>query len=429
MKNITKFSGIILAAALLLPLGAFAKQNLFSGIVTSLDGANVLFNTKSGTSYSADTTNSQVLKRTNVKMNTSDIKQGDSVNVLGVVNGTNITASTVRDISQPLPTKTITGQVTAVNVSSFTVSTKANGSQTVDTDSNTVFKKNGQTASLADVVVGVTVTATGTWDNAHTSIAATRVSITIKTVSVTGTVSGTPSGMTITINGKNSITYSIDATNAKLVRRYGAAMQIGDIQNGDTLAVTGPLIGTNITATLVRNNSLQAHNGTFVGTVSAVSSPSFTLQSKARGNQTINTNSTTVFKQDNKTVDFSALAVGETVTVSGVWDRTNANVTASKVTVKMMTLSFIGTLQSVSGTNLTVATSSTVYSVDASKAVIMYKGGRKGDTSILQTNDQVKVIGKAVSGSTNVAASSVRDMSQVYTKPVATPLPTATPSQ
>jgi hypothetical protein len=166
-----------------------------------------------------------------------------------------------------------------------------------------------------------------------------------------------------------------------------------------------------------------------VGTVSAVSSPSFTLQSKARGNQTINTNSTTVFKQDNKTVDFSALAVGETVTVSGVWDRTNANVTASKVTVKMMTLSFIGTLQSVSGTNLTVATSSTVYSVDASKAVIMYKGGRKGDTSILQTNDQVKVIGKAVSGSTNVAASSVRDMSQVYTKPVATPLPTATPSQ
>ncbi len=72
--------------------------------------------------------------------------------------------------------------------------------------------------------------------------------------------------------------------------------------------------------------------------------------------------------------------------------------------------------QSLSGSVLSVTTaSSTTYSVDATKARITYKGSRKGDVTILQVGDGLSVYGKAVSGSTSVTASLVRDVSRIYT--------------
>jgi hypothetical protein len=193
-------------------------------------------------------------------------------------------------------------------------------------------------------------------------------------------------------------------------------MQLSDVQTGDALLVTGVVSGTSVAAKTVRDQSLQAHNGTFVGTVSAVNGTNFTLQSKARGSQTINTTSSTVFKKGTASSSLSDIAVGQTVTVSGVWDRTNSNITATRVTIKVGALSFVGTLNSVSGNTLTVTTaSSTVYSVDVTNSKITYKGGRKGSVSILQTGDSLNVYGKAVSGSTNVMATLVRDNSRTFT--------------
>jgi Domain of unknown function (DUF5666) len=106
------------------------------------------------------------------------------------------------------------------------------------------------------------------------------------------------------------------------------------IQNGDTLVVTGLQNGTNFTAQTIRDNSLQARNGTFTGSVTAVNGASFTITSKARGTQTINTTLTTVFKQGKTVIALSNIAVGQTVTVAGVWDRTNSNVTATRVMIK-----------------------------------------------------------------------------------------------
>jgi hypothetical protein len=232
---------------------------------------------------------------------------------------------------------------------------------------------------------------------------------------ISGTVASL-SGSSITLTGSKGVTYAVDATNAKFIRRYGAAMQLSDVQTGDALLVTGVVSGTSVAAKTVRDQSLQAHNGTFIGTVSAVNGTSFTLQSKARGSQTINTTSSTVFKKGTVSSGLSDIAVGQTVTVSGVWDRTNSNITATRVTIKVSSLNFVGTLNSVSGDTLTVTTaSSTTYSVDATNARVTYKGGRKGSLSILQTGDSLNIYGKAVSGSSSVTATLVRDNSRTYT--------------
>jgi len=389
-----------------------------SGTVVSVSGQSIALTGSNSTSYTVDATNAKILRKYGASLAIADIQTGDSLNVRGTVSGGNVTATTIRDMSQQQVNATFSGTVVSVNGSSFVLATRQRGSQTINTTSSTTFKENGQTSvSMGNVTVGENVMASGVWDSTNKTVAASSVTIVVKNGSVTG-VFQSVSGEIISMTAKNSSStlYSVDATNAKFVRRYGATMQLSDMQAGDVLVVTGVINGTNITAKTIRDQSLQAHNGTFVGTVSgAVNGSSFTIQSKARGTQTINTTSTTIFKEGTASSSLSDIAVGQTVTVSGVWDRTNSNITATKVTIKVGSLSFTGTLGSLSGSILSVTTaSSTTYSVDATNARITYKGGRKGDISILQTGDSLSIYGKAVSGSANVIASSVRDTSRTF---------------
>ncbi len=239
----------------------------------------------------------------------------------------------------------------------------------------------------------------------------------------TGTVSSV-SGVSISMTGTDGTTYTVDASQTKIVRRYGAAMQVANIQNGDSIQVRGTVTGSSILASLIRDMSVQAKNGAFTGKVTAVSASGFTAQT-GRGSQAVNTTSATVFKKNGQ-ADSNGLAdvtVGATVKFSGVWDRTNNNIAASSVNViiRMVGINLKGSLTVVSGTALTVAgADGASYTVDASKARFVYKGRHSGDVSILQTGDQVQVVGKHVSGSTNLTASWVRDLSQTYKKPVTT---------
>jgi hypothetical protein len=335
-------------------------------------------------------------------------------------------------------TSTFTGSVTAVNGSSFTLQSKARGSQTVSTDSTTVFNKNGavDSSGIADVAVGSNVTVAGTWDSTVSTVAATKVNIVVRTATTTGTVTAV-SGNTISMTGTGSAAtaYTVDATNAKVYRKYGATMQVSVIQTGDTLQVRGPVNGAIIAATTIRDQSQQQRNGTFTGSVTAVSGSSFTIQSKARSSQTVSTDSTTVFDK-NGAVDSSGVAdvaVGSNVTVTGLWDSTNSNVAASKVNVviKMVSTTITGTLSGISSTTLTVTnTAGTSYTVDATKARVTYKNGHSGSLSILVAGDSLTVYARGASGATSVTASLVRDTSQTYSAKgtaaaVLTPIPTA----
>jgi len=98
---------------------------------------------------------------------------------------------------------------------------------------------------MANVTVGENVTAYGVWDSQSSTVAASKVTIVVKNGTVDG-VFQSYNGETIIMTGKNasSTVYSVDVTNAKLVRRYGAAMQLSDYQAGDVLDASGIINGT-----------------------------------------------------------------------------------------------------------------------------------------------------------------------------------------
>ena len=237
--------------------------------------------------------------------------------------------------------------------------------------------------------------------------------------STTGTVTSV-NGTVIAFTNAKSVAFTVDTSvgSVKLMRRYGASLVADtNIQTGDKITVVGTVGANNvITATSLRDLSLQARNGTFVGTVTAINGSSFTLASKARGNQTINTTSSTKFKETGVTTpSLSNLVVSETITVAGVWDRTNSKDTANTITIKVASTRVTGTVTAINGTTLTVTTGkNVVYTVDASKAAVTFKAGRKATLSIVAVNDTVAVVGSSVSGSTNVTAKTLRDSSKSY---------------
>ncbi|MDR3643351.1 MAG: DUF5666 domain-containing protein [Candidatus Doudnabacteria bacterium] len=394
------------------------RASTVSGTVAGVSGESISL-TGTGSSYTVDATHAKIVRKYGAVMAVADIQTGDALSVVGVVTGTNISAKIIRDNSQQQRNATFSGTVSSVNGGSFILETKQRGSQTVYTSSTTVFKERGlASVGINNVTAGENVTAFGIWDSASNTVTASRVTVVIKTGTIAGTltaVNGTT--LTVTAPSSSSTVYTVDASNVKRIdRRYGASTDLGALQVGDTLSIRGNINGMNVTATTVRDMSLQARSGTFVGTVSALNGNSFNLASKARGNQIINLTATTIFRQGAASTSASSLAVGETVTVSGVWDRTNSNVTANRVVIKVSALSFTGALGSLSGTMLSVTTaSSTVYSVDAAQARVIYKNGHKGDISILQTGDSLRVYGRAVSGSTNVAATLIRDTTRIFT--------------
>lgn len=137
------------------------------------------------------------------------------------------------------------------------------------------------------------------------------------------------SGTTISLTDKNNTAYTIDASQAKTIRRFGASTAVANLQVGDMLSAHGTLNGTTLTADWIRDVSLQGMNSAFLGKVTAVNGSSFAVQTKGRGTLTINTDAATVFKKGTLT----DVAVGKTILAKGVWDTTNKNLTAKTVTV------------------------------------------------------------------------------------------------
>jgi len=130
-------------------------------------------------------------------------------------------------------------------------------------------------------------------------------------------------GYTVTAT-KNSETYTIDATNAKLHRRYNARAAFSEIIVGDTIIVWGTIDGTSITARKIQDLSIQKWKAAFNGSITAIDSVNnnFTLQTNARGTQTVNVYDYTKFKYGKRTAKtFADLQVGDRVVAKGIWNR------------------------------------------------------------------------------------------------------------
>ncbi|MCE9642896.1 MAG: DUF5666 domain-containing protein [Candidatus Andersenbacteria bacterium] len=231
-------------------------------------------------------------------------------------------------------TGTFSGFVQSIGTDSFILQTKNRYQQTINVSSGTVITMKGKTETFSDIMVGDQMTIKGVWDKTNKNVAAETIIINAtKRGWVTGTITGI-NGTTISLLSKGT-TYSVDASNVKTIRRFNASMKVSDMQIGDVLQVQGVIpTSTSITATTIKDLSLQARHGQFDGTVQSVSGSSFALQSNHRGVQTINTNSSTIYKHKGAVVSFSSITAGSSVRVYGVWNNTNSNVTAKLVIIK-----------------------------------------------------------------------------------------------
>lgn len=222
------------------------------------------------------------------------------------------------------------------------------------------------------------------------------------------------SGTNITVLGNNGSSYVIDASSARLVRRYGGTMMVSDIQLNDQIFVQGTLVGTAIKAKAIEDFSLQARNGTFSGTVQSVSGNSFVLKSQNRGMQTVLTSASTKFLKNGAVASVADVMVGATVSVDGIWNNTNNNLTANKVrvTVKQEQVRLNATVSAMNGTTLTLnGTDGKTYTVNVAGAILATSSYYGKEWTNLKVGDRVQVWGKMMTGSTQVTSSMVINFS------------------
>lgn len=198
----------------------------------------------------------------------------------------------------------------------------ANANQNANTNTNANANANSNT--------NASVTATN-WRGTLTALSGTTL----------------PATLSLQIGGT---LYTVNVTSATVLdRKYNGTSTLDEFAIGDTLRVWGTLNGTTIDPTTrVKNYSIQRVGGTFKGVIRSIdaSARSFVLDLPARDDQTVLVVSTTKVFQGNRAGTFADLAVGQSVKVIGVWRRSQDQVRADRILIKLTELN--GTLATVS---------------------------------------------------------------------------------
>jgi hypothetical protein len=183
----------------------------------------------------------------------------------------------------------IFGTVSTISGTTLTVTSKGGPATqssggttyTVNASSATVMK-DGATSTVSAIVTGDTVMVQGTVSG--TSITATRINDGLPPQAggmplgkgsalaslqgngepvIGGSVSAI-SGDTLTVTNKSNVTYSVDATNATVVKG-NATSSLASIATGDSVVVQGTVNGTSVTASTIIDQGAQTSSGSGEG--------------------------------------------------------------------------------------------------------------------------------------------------------------------
>jgi hypothetical protein len=202
-----------------MPPGVFGTVSAVSGTtltVTAMTRPSPNASSTPGAVYTVDASNAQVFKN-GTSSAVTDIATGDKVMVQGTVSGTNVTATVIRD-----------GFGGMMGGRGMPGGQGGNGFG------------HGATSTLP--IQG----------NGEPVIAGSITAI---------------SGTTITVTNASNVTYTIDASNATIVKG-GASSTIANVAVGDNLIVQGTVNGTSVTASSVIDQG-SGSKGTGTSTVSA----------------------------------------------------------------------------------------------------------------------------------------------------------------
>ncbi|HEX9163880.1 MAG TPA: DUF5666 domain-containing protein [Thermoanaerobaculia bacterium] len=155
------------------------QQQEINGTVAGVAG-NTLTITPAGGGTNVDVmlTPTTVIRKGNQMITAADLKKGDVVEVKASMVNNVLTATQVNveneNENEPAEME-VEGTVSAINGNALTVGTRS-GDVTVNTDANTVIRKDGNTLSLSDIKMGDRIDAQGTSTDAHT-LNATRIEV------------------------------------------------------------------------------------------------------------------------------------------------------------------------------------------------------------------------------------------------------------
>jgi hypothetical protein len=261
------------------------------GTVASISGDTITLTGRNNTTYSVDATNAMVMKGS-ATSSVSAIATGDTLMVQGTVNGTSITATTIRDgfgpgmmggLGRGSMIPGIFGAVASINGTTLTVTSKVGSKGATATiytvnAANATVMKNGATTTLSSVIVGDNIFAAGTLNG--TSITATTIRDGIamggsrsqvgspKTTVIQG--NGEPvvggaitaiTGTTLTVTNKSNVTYTIDASSAT-IEKMGATTTISGVIVGDNILAQGTVNGNAVTASSIIDQGSVTNNTT-----------------------------------------------------------------------------------------------------------------------------------------------------------------------
>ena len=190
----------------------FGTVSAVSGYTITVTNTRGIGTNTTTTNYTIDATNAKITKN-NVAGTISDVVVGDTVMARGTLTGTNLVATTVRD-----------GQV-------------GKGARGDKAGKNKTGNENTDSAQnlTAPLITG----------NGEPIIAGTIASI---------------SGSAVTVTNKSNVTYTVDASSAKIVE--GANMiTISNMAVGDMIIVQGTVNGTNVTASSIIDQAKPASTG------------------------------------------------------------------------------------------------------------------------------------------------------------------------
>ncbi len=290
------FSGIALAAG----PGGFGHWSMGGrapgvfGTVSTINGSTLTVTsnprgnattTVSTTVYTVDASNATVTKNGSAS-SLSNVSVGDMVMVAGTVNGTNVTATSIRDGMMGRGARGmkpgVFGTIGSISGSSLTVTSKmgpggtADSAYTVDATNATVTK-NGASSSVSNLAVGDTVMVQGTING--TSVTATAIrdgamggqrppmpAIQGNGEPVIGGNVTAVNGPTLTVTNRSNITYTVDASSAA-VTKGNATSSLSSVSVGDSVIMQGTVNGTSVTASSVidQGNGTVPPNSTSTG--------------------------------------------------------------------------------------------------------------------------------------------------------------------
>jgi len=261
------------------------------GTVTAISGTSLTVTShgfgqnQNQTTYTVDATNATVTKNGSAS-SVGNIAVGDQVMVQGTVNGTNVTATTIRDgmMGRGMNGNGVFGTVASVSGNTITVTATmgSNGGSgttyTVDA-TNAAVTKNGASSSVSNIAVGDKVMVQGTVSGSNVTATAIRDGTTGNGTGrglgnkgpgssaipqgngqpVTGGSVAAINGSTLTVSNKSNVTYTVDASNATIIKN-GATSTLSSISVGDNVVVQGATNGSSVTASSIIDHSTPPAN-------------------------------------------------------------------------------------------------------------------------------------------------------------------------